>query len=46
MIQVCGDPIALPLMLVFETALKEKKIPDGWKKANVVPVHKKKEIIF
>ena len=46
MIQVCGDPIALPLMLVFETALKEKKIPDRWKKANVVPVHKKKEIIF
>ena len=46
MIQVCGDPIVLPLMLVFETALKEKKIPDRWKKANVVPVHKKKEIIF
>ena len=24
MILICGDPIALPLMLVFETALKEK----------------------
>ena len=28
MIQIFGDPIALPLMLVFETALKEKKFPD------------------
>ena len=46
MIQVCGDPIVLPLMLVFETTLKEKKILDRWKKANVVPAHKRKEIIF
>ena len=30
-------------MLVFKTALKEKKIPDIWKKANLVPVHKKEE---
>ena len=40
-IQICGDPIALPLMLVFETTLKEKTFPDIKKKANVVPVHKK-----
>ena len=43
MIQICGDPIALPLMLEFETALKEKKFPDIWKKANVFPVHKNEE---
>ena len=43
MIHICGDPIALPLMLVFEMALKEKKFPDIWKKANVVTVHKKEE---
>ena len=30
--QICGDPIALPL----ETALKEKKFTDMWKKANAV----------
>ena len=42
-IQICGDPIALPLILGFETALKDKKIPDMWKKANVVPVHTKEE---
>ena len=43
MIQIYGDPIALPLMLVFETALKEKKYQDIWKNTNVVPVHKKEE---
>ena len=43
MIQICGDPIALPLMLEFETALKEKKFPDIWKKANVFPVHTNEE---
>ena len=41
MIQICGHAIALPLMLVFKTALNEKKLPDIWKKANIVPVHKK-----
>ena len=43
MIQICGESIALPLKLLFETALKEKKFPDIWKLANVVPVHKKEE---
>ena len=43
MIQICGDPIALRLMLVFETALKEKKFPYIWKKVNLFPVHKKRK---
>ena len=42
-IQICGDPIALPLLLLFATTLKEKKFLDLWKKLNVVPVHKKEE---
>ena len=46
MIQICGDPIALPHMLVFERTLNEKKFPDIWKKSNVVPVHKKEEKSF
>ena len=37
------DNIALTLKLLFETKLKEKKFPDIWKLANVVPVHKKEE---
>ena len=27
MIQICGESIALPLNLLFETTLKEKKFP-------------------
>ena len=46
MIQICGDPIALPLMLVSETALKEKKVSDIWKKANVVLIHKNRRKEF
>ena len=41
--QSCGESIALPLKLLFETVLKEKKFPDIWKLTNVVPVHKKKK---
>ena len=41
MIKICGDPIALSL--IFEATFKEKKFPYIWKKANVVPVHKKEE---
>ena len=43
MMQICVDPIALPLMLIFEMTLKEKKFPDIYKKANMVPVHTKEE---
>ena len=27
-IQICGESIALPLKLLFETGLKEEKFPD------------------
>ena len=40
-IQICGEPIALPFKLIFETALK-KKIQDIFKIANLVPVQKKR----
>ena len=43
MIQNCGESITFPLKLLFETALKEKKFPDIWNLANVVPVHNKKK---
>ena len=38
--QVCGEFVALPLRLIFKTALKEK-IPDIWEIANVLLVRKK-----
>ena len=41
MIQICDDSIILPLAIIFKTALNSGIYPDQWKKANVVPVHKK-----
>ena len=41
MIKMCGDPIAIPLMIIFNTALNTGVFLDLWKKGNIVPVHKK-----
>ena len=41
MIKLCGKSIVYPLNLVFEVSLQCGEFPDYWKKANVVPVHKK-----
>ena len=41
MIKLCGKSITYPLKLIFEASLQEGTFPSSWKKANVVPVHKK-----
>ena len=41
MIKICGNSIYKPLSIIFKDCLNEGKLPHGWKKANVVPVHKK-----
>ena len=38
---MCDETIALPLKIIFDIALKSGSYPDKWKRANVVPVHKK-----
>ena len=38
---MCGESSALPLKMIFETALNDGVFPDDWKKGNIVPVHKK-----
>ena len=43
MIKICGESITVPLKVIFEQSLKEKKFPELWKKANIVPVHKKED---
>ena len=42
MIILCGDFIITPLRIIFENIISTRIFPDGWKIANVVPVHKKK----
>ena len=41
MIKMCDESISPPLKIIFDTALKSGIYPDKWKRANVVPVHKK-----
>ena len=35
------DEISLPLSILFSKSLKERKIPDEWRTANVTPIYKK-----
>ena len=41
MLKICGDPISKPLELTFKSCIESGKFFIEWKKANVVPVHKK-----
>ena len=41
MLKICSDSILKPLELIFKSCIESGKFPIKWKKANVVPVHKK-----
>ena len=41
MMKLCGKSICKPIDLIFQGKIKHGKFPTEWKKANVVPVHKK-----
>ena len=43
MINICAQSLVLPLKIIFEHSLKKGKFPEIWKKANIVPVHKKED---
>ena len=40
-IKICNESITIPLEIVFDESLKNGIFPEIWKRANVVPVHKK-----
>ena len=42
MIKLCRNSICKALSVIFNDRLHEGKFPHEWKKANVVPVHKKR----
>ena len=41
MLKICGKPIIKPLRIMNRKCLEKSCFPNEWKKANVVPVHKK-----
>ena len=42
MIRICGSSITKPLLIIFETCIREGIFPNMWKMSNVCPIHKKK----
>ena len=43
LIKMCDGSLIIPLKLIFENCLRRGTFPEIWKRANVVPVHKKNE---
>ena len=42
-IKICADSIAHPLTLIFQNSLVAGIFANDWKKANIVPIHKKND---
>ena len=43
MLKLCNESISKPLTLLYKNCLNQGIFPDIWKKANVIPVHKKND---
>ena len=43
MIKICADSVTHPLTLIFQTSLVAGIFANDWKKANIVPIHKKND---
>ena len=43
MLKLCGKPVCKPLNLIFQSCMRQGKFPTEWKKASVVPLHKKRD---
>ena len=41
MIKICDHSIVRPLCLIYERCIESGQYPQAWKRANVLPVHKK-----
>ena len=41
MLKTCGKSTIKPLLIIYQKGLEKDCFPNEWKKASVVPVHKK-----
>ena len=41
MLKICGNSIYKPFQLIFRSCIENGKFPCEWKKADVLPIHKK-----
>ena len=45
MIKNFGESICKPLEIIFQSCIELGLFPELWKKANIIPIHKKNEKI-
>ena len=43
MMKICSESVTIVLKIILEESLKKGIFPEIWKKANVVPIHKKED---
>ena len=43
MIKICSESVTIPLKIILQESIKKGIFPEIWKKANVVPIHKKED---
>ena len=43
MLKLCGRSVCKPLKIIFENCLANGYFPEEWKKANVVPIHRRSD---
>ena len=43
MLKICGSSVCRPFQIIYKSCLDKEKFLQEWKKANVVPVHKKND---
>ena len=41
MLKICDSSLIKPLTIIFNSSLKSGVFPSAWKKANIIPIHKK-----
>ena len=46
MMKICDDAIVEPLKMLFVNSVNQAVFPSRWKKANVIPVRKKKQKVY
>ena len=41
MLKICDSSLIKPLLIIFNNSLNSGMFPSAWKKANIIPIHKK-----
>ena len=41
MLKICGSSIFKPVAMIFKQCIETGVVPSEWKKANIIPIHKK-----